>query len=79
MCIDGKLSEPRPIPSGVPQGSILGPIMFLLFISDLPLELKNDIGIYADDSTLYASGSTLNELNEKPDLEQASKWTNKIR
>ena len=79
VCIDGKLSEPSLIPSGVPQGSILVPIMFLLFINDLPLELKNDIGIYADDSILYASGSTLNEVEEKlkPDLEEASKWAKK--
>ena len=57
--------------------------MFLLFINDLPLELKNDIGIYADDSTLYASGSTLNEVEQKlkPDLEKAAKWAkeNKMR
>ena len=83
VCIDGKLSEPRLIHSGVPQGSILGPIMFLLFINDLPLELKNDIGIYADDSTLYASGSTLNEVEQKlkPDLEEAAKCAkeNKMR
>ena len=83
MCIGGRLPEPRLIPSGVLQGNILGPIMFLLFINDLPLELKNDIGIYADNATLYASGSTLNEVEEKlkNDPEEASKWAkkNKIR
>ena len=52
VCVDGKLSEPLGIHSGVPQGSILGPALFLLFINDLPLVLKNNIGIYADDSTL---------------------------
>ena len=58
VCVDGKLSEPLGIHSGVPQGSILGPALFLLFINDLPLVLKNNIGIYADDSTLYASACT---------------------
>ena len=47
------------IVSGVPQGSILRPALFLLFINDLPLALTNNIGIYADDSTLYASATTL--------------------
>lgn len=53
ICVDGWLSEPLDVQSGVPQGNILGPALFLLFIKDLPLAwLKNNIGIYADDSTL---------------------------
>ena len=70
LCVDGKLSEPLGIHSGVPQGSILGPALFLLFINDLHLVLKNNIGIYADDSTLYASAPTLAEVEEKirPDI-----------
>ena len=55
VCVDGKLSEPFVIHSGVLQGSILGPALFLLVINDLPLVLKNNIGIHADDLTLYAS------------------------
>ena len=76
VCVDGKLSEPLGIHSGVPQGSILGPALFLLFINDLPLVLKNNIGIYADDSTLYASAPTLAEVEQKirPDIDAVSMW-----
>ena len=76
ICVDGKLSEPLGIHSDVPQGSILGPALFLLFINDLSLVLKNNIGIYADDSTLYASAPTLAEVEEKirPDIDAVSMW-----
>ena len=76
VCVNGKLSEPLGIHSGVPQGSILGPALFLLFINDLPLVLKNNIGIYADDSTLYVSAPALAEVEEKirPDIDAVSMW-----
>ena len=79
--VDGKLSAPRVIHSGVLQGSILGRALFLLFINDLPLVLKNSIGIYADDSTLYASAPTLAEVEEKirPDIDAVSMWAKGIK
>nr|CAD2147502.1 unnamed protein product [Meloidogyne enterolobii] len=53
--IDDVLSENKPIHSGVPQGSVLGPLLFLIFINDLPNYISENVGIkmYADDVKLY--------------------------
>ena len=53
VVLDGKSSQEYPVNAGVPQGSILGLTLYLLYITDLPDDVICDITIYADDTTLY--------------------------
>ena len=58
MVIYNSSSNIGDVVCGVPQGSILGPILLLLFINDLPLSLRNSpisVDLYTDDTTLYST------------------------
>ena len=71
------LSSCRPIQFGVPQGSILGPLLFVLYINDLPQCLENcSIHMYADDTVLYFTSLCSSEINKvvQDDLNQVAKW-----
>ena len=54
VCIDGELSDVRNVISGVPQGSVLGPLLFIIYTSDMWSGLENKLVAYADDATLAA-------------------------
>ena len=67
VSMNSKCSQSEPIRYGVPQGSILGPLMFLLFINDLPLVLKDAVtstDLYADDTTVYDIQSNMQTLQQ---------------
>ena len=75
--VNGAMSAPKWIVCGVPQGSILGPLLFLLYINDLPdcLE-KSTPCLYADDSQIFSSAKDCVELNANlnHDLNNVSQW-----
>ena len=68
MVLDGKSSQEYPVNAGVPQGSILGPTLFLLYIHDLPDDVICDIAIYADDTTLYPKSDRASDLWQQLEL-----------
>ena len=75
VVVDGVQSEPAPVISGVPQGTVLGPILFLLFINDLPNDLSSSVRLFADDCIVYRKIRTRtdSELLQR-DLDISSQW-----
>ena len=63
--LDHVLSDFIEVKTGVPQGSNLGPLFFLIFFNDLPEVLDNVMDNYADDSTVTAKGTTVHEIETK--------------
>jgi hypothetical protein len=74
---DGAMSQFCTISSGVPQGSVLGPTLFLLFVNDLPSCLLNSFNnIYADDTEIHVSGTTVEEVCMvlQPEIDRIVHW-----
>ena len=83
VVVNGSNSTWSPVLSGVPQGTVLGPILFLMFINDLPHNIASGIKLFADDCVLYRPiNSTEDHLALQRDLDQldtgASTWQMKF-
>ena len=75
--VNGVSSNLDNINCGVPQGSCLGPLLFLLYINDLPFSLQNSqVTMYADDTTISYSSNNIDDLNYKlnRDLNCLKQW-----
>ena len=68
MVLDGKSSQEYPVNAGVTQGSILGPTLSLLYVTDLPNDVICNIAIYADDTTLYSKSDQTSDLWQQLEL-----------
>ena len=77
VSLNGVVSEPRHIRHGVPQGSVLGPLLFLLFISDITnVDPKLKIKLFADDTNIFMYDANLPNLinNAKVALDKIAVW-----
>ena len=75
---DGASSTLAKVKSGVPQGTVLGPLMFLLYINDIGDHIAGQMGLFADDSALYGIvGSDQDAQSLQCDLDKLSDWADK--
>ena len=77
VIVNGEKSKSSPVLSGVPQGSVLGPILFVIYINDLPDAVKSDVFLFADDTKIARQVSTVEDsLALQEDLNALSNWSN---
>ena len=73
--LDGQTSDPVPVLSGVLQGSVLGPVLFLMFINDLPINIRSSVRLFADDCVLYRNINSLTDCQIlQEDLNSIAQW-----
>jgi hypothetical protein len=72
VVVDGYPSSAQPVTSGVPQGSVIGPILFLIYINDMLNDIKSEIRLFADDTVIYNTSDNYDILQE--DLRKLELW-----
>ena len=77
VVVEGETSKDLKVLSGVPQGTVLGPLMFLLYINNMSTEIESSIRLFADDCILYRIIKTTEDHNcLQQDLNILIEWTN---
>jgi hypothetical protein len=77
VIFDGQSSDWNEIEAGVPQGSVLGPLLFLIYINDITQDLQCDSFLYADDTSLLEVVEDIDIYAERlnNDLQCINEWT----
>ena len=75
VVVGNQKSESHPVSSGIPQGSVLGPLLFVLYINDLPDGLLSCVSLFADDLKMYASAANKDTIQN--DLNMLVIWQDK--
>ena len=76
VIVDGEESGWRDVISGIPQGSVLSPMLFICFINDLPKDVKTNVFIFADDTKFFATVPENNAVLQQ-DLSTLQNWSEK--
>ena len=75
MLLDGQTSSESPVTFGVPQGTVLGPLLFLVYITDLPSRVSSTVRMFADDCLLYREIHDRNDSKVlQDDLDRLQDW-----
>ena len=75
VVLDGKTSSSSPVTSGVPQGTVLGPLLFLIYINDLPSRVSSTARLFADDCLLYRVISSQEDaVSPQEVLDRLQEW-----
>ena len=76
VVINGVASKTAPVTSGIPQGSVLGPILFLIYVNDLPDFVSSKVKLFADDTKLYREIKNPQDKDVlQNDLDNLMKWS----
>ena len=75
MVLDGQASDPVPVVSGILQGSVSGPVLFLIFMNDLPENIRSSVRLFADDCVLYRNIKSQMDCHIlQDDLNSLTQW-----
>ena len=78
VVLNGESSKWEPVQSGIPQGSVLGPTLFVMYINDLPECVKSQAYLFADDTKIFQIISKDEDCTQlQDDLDTVSEWSDK--
>ena len=77
VVVNGTSSQPAPVTSGIPQGSVVGPMLFVMYINDLPDVCTSNVKLFADDTKLFTrSDGEAATTAMQEDLNRLQQWSN---